>query len=168
MVAPPCYIEAHEGTKARTELLPPLARHDHVDLPAGALRTDEPLTPFEDGIFALYRRACSAGSGSTCWLHVLHHTMSRTRAAAALPSVIGGPGSDFIPACRAAYLVATAYRLTSHLWLREGDRVARKRRRVPSRPGGLTRRCVNLLIIGGGLISMSASFSSSVTCMNPK
>jgi hypothetical protein len=57
--------------------------------------------------------------------------MSRTRAAAALPSVIGGPGSDFIPACRAAYLVATAYRLMSHLWLREGDRVARKRRECP-------------------------------------
>jgi hypothetical protein len=29
-------------------------------------------------------------------LHALHHTMSRTRAAAALPSVIGGPGGDFI------------------------------------------------------------------------
>ena len=30
--------------------------------------------------------------------HSLHHTISRTRAAAALPSVIGEPGSDFIVA----------------------------------------------------------------------
>jgi hypothetical protein len=36
------------------------------------------------------------GSGSTSWLHTLHHTMSWTQAAAALPSVIGGPGCDFI------------------------------------------------------------------------
>jgi len=36
------------------------------------------------------------GSGSTwCW-QALHHTMGRTRAAAALPSVIGGPGWDLI------------------------------------------------------------------------
>jgi hypothetical protein len=39
-----------------------------------------------------YRRACSAGSGSTwCW-HSLHHTISRTPAAA--PNVGGGPSSD--------------------------------------------------------------------------
>ena len=36
----------------------------------------------------------SAGSGSTwCW-QSRHHTISRTRAAAALPSVIGGPGFE--------------------------------------------------------------------------
>jgi hypothetical protein len=40
---------------------------------------------------APYRAAFSVGSGSTwCW-QTLHQTMSRTRAAAALPSVIGGP-----------------------------------------------------------------------------
>jgi hypothetical protein len=44
---------------------------------------------------ARYSRAISAGSGSTWWPHALHHTMSRTRAAAALPSVIGNPGGDF-------------------------------------------------------------------------
>jgi hypothetical protein len=48
------------------------------------------------GISAPYCLASSAGSGSTWWLHALHHTMSRTRAAAALPSVIGGPGCDFM------------------------------------------------------------------------
>jgi hypothetical protein len=48
------------------------------------------------GVSAPYRATISAGSGSTWWLHALHHTMSRTRAAAALPSVIGGPGGDFM------------------------------------------------------------------------
>jgi hypothetical protein len=34
---------------------------------------------------------CSAGSGSTWYRQSLHQTIRRTRAAAALPSVIGGP-----------------------------------------------------------------------------
>jgi hypothetical protein len=42
-----------------------------------------------------YRRACSAGPGSTwCW-QPRHHTINRTPPAAAAPSVSGGPGSDF-------------------------------------------------------------------------
>jgi hypothetical protein len=32
--------------------------------------------------------------------HALHHTISRTFAFAALPSVIGGPGADFIAAAK--------------------------------------------------------------------
>src|ERR1700730_17409154 len=39
--------------------------------------------------------ACSAGSGSTWWRQSQHHTIRRTPAAAALPSVIGGPGWVF-------------------------------------------------------------------------
>jgi hypothetical protein len=73
-----------------------LARHHHIDLTAAALRAHKPLAPLKDGVSASYRRACSVGSGSTwCW-HSLHQTISRTLAVAALPSVIGGPGSDFI------------------------------------------------------------------------
>ena len=48
------------------------------------------------GVSARYRAAISAGSGSTWWLHTLHHTISRTRAAAASSSVICDPGGDFI------------------------------------------------------------------------
>jgi len=43
-----------------------------------------------------YRATISSGSGSTWWPQPLHHTMSLTCAAAALPSVIGGPGGDFM------------------------------------------------------------------------
>jgi hypothetical protein len=39
----------------------------------------------------------SAGSGSTWCRQLLQQTISRTWAAAALPSVIGGPGVNFIP-----------------------------------------------------------------------
>ena len=42
-----------------------------------------------------YLRAISASSGSTRRPHALHLTISLTRVAAALPSVIGGPGRDF-------------------------------------------------------------------------
>src|SRR6516165_3015823 len=48
------------------------------------------------GVSAPYRATSSAGSGSTWWPHALHHTINRTFAFAALPSVIGGPGGDFI------------------------------------------------------------------------
>jgi outer membrane protein assembly factor BamB len=37
------------------------------------------------------QRAISAGSGSTWWRQSRHQTIRRTRAAAALPKVIGGP-----------------------------------------------------------------------------
>ena len=43
-----------------------------------------------------YRLAISVGSGSTRWRQSRHHTISRTPASAAPPSVIGGPGWDFI------------------------------------------------------------------------
>ena len=46
--------------------------------------------------FAPYEAAISARSGSTWWPHVLHHTINRTFAFAALPSIIGGPGGDFM------------------------------------------------------------------------
>jgi len=42
----------------------------------------------------------AAESGSTWWPQALHHTISRTFAFAALPSVIGGPGADFIAAAK--------------------------------------------------------------------
>ena len=51
-------------------------------------------------VSAPYRSAISAASGSTWWPHALHYTISRTRAAAAFPRVIGGPGADFIAALR--------------------------------------------------------------------
>jgi hypothetical protein len=47
-------------------------------------------------VSAPYRSAISAGSGSTLWRQSLHHTMNRKCAFAVLPSVAGGPGSDFI------------------------------------------------------------------------
>ena len=43
------------------------------------------------GVSAPYQRACSVESGSLRWPHALHHTTNLTRAAAALPKVIGGP-----------------------------------------------------------------------------
>ena len=42
-------------------------------------------------VSAPYRSACSVESGSTRCRQAVHRTMSRTWAAAALPSVIGGP-----------------------------------------------------------------------------
>jgi hypothetical protein len=66
---------------------------------------DEPHAPLGDGGIGLYRSAISAASGSTWWSHAFHHTISRTRAAPAFPSVIGGPGADFIAALRAPFQV---------------------------------------------------------------
>ena len=47
-----------------------------------------------------YVRAELPHSGAAMWPgfppRLTHHTISRTRAAAALPSVIGGPGADFM------------------------------------------------------------------------
>jgi hypothetical protein len=68
---------------------------DHIDRSARSAstradRANQELVP------APYCWAISAGSGSIWWLHALHHTMSRTRAAGALPSVIGNPGGDFM------------------------------------------------------------------------
>jgi len=54
------------------------------------IRSTAPLVP------APYFRATSTGSGSIWWPHALHHTISRTRAAAAFPSVIGGPACDLM------------------------------------------------------------------------
>jgi hypothetical protein len=72
---------------------PPLGPgHHDVDVAAATRRADEPLAPLGDGHTAPYRSAISAASGSTRWPRALHHTISRTRAAAAFPSVIGGPG----------------------------------------------------------------------------
>jgi hypothetical protein len=47
-------------------------------------------------VSAPYWATISAGSGSAWWPHALHHTINRTFAFAALPSVIGGPGGDFM------------------------------------------------------------------------
>jgi hypothetical protein len=75
--------------------LSPLARHHHVDLTAGALRTDEPRTPFKDG----HLRAVAAGMLSRIGFHLMAAFAAPDDEprgpAAALPNVIGGPGSDF-------------------------------------------------------------------------
>jgi len=54
------------------------------------------IAPVENRRARANRATISAGSGSTWWPHVWHHTIRRTRAAAALPSVIGGPGGVFM------------------------------------------------------------------------
>jgi hypothetical protein len=48
------------------------------------------------GVSAPYRRARSAGSGSTRCRQSRHQTSIRAYADAVLPSVAGGPGWDFI------------------------------------------------------------------------
>ena len=53
-------------------------------------------------------RAISAASGSTWRPPVLHDTISRTRGAAALPSVIGGSGHDFKANCGGTRPAASA------------------------------------------------------------
>jgi hypothetical protein len=69
---------------------------------AAAFGADQPLTPIEHGRFGTVPSSYLARSGSTwCW-HSLHQTINRTRAAAALPSVIGGPGPDFMRQSSAA------------------------------------------------------------------
>jgi hypothetical protein len=79
------------------ELSPLSSDDDHIHLPATARGTDKSVAPIEDaGPGAPYCRAISAGSGSTWWLHALHHTINRTFAFAALPSVIGGPGGGLM------------------------------------------------------------------------
>jgi hypothetical protein len=64
-----------------------------------------------------YRRN-SAGSGSTRWRQSRQHTISRTRAAAAFPRVVGGPGSDFIPAAGASWPRACLAGGPQASWLR--------------------------------------------------
>jgi hypothetical protein len=80
-------------------LRPLCPRHHHVGRTA-APGADEPHAPLGDGGIGLYRSAISAASGSTRWPQALHHTISRTRAAAAFWSVIGGPGADSMAAVR--------------------------------------------------------------------
>jgi hypothetical protein len=53
-------------------------------------------TSLVDVVSAPYRSAISAASRCTRWPHALHHTISRTRATAAFPGVIGGPNFDYM------------------------------------------------------------------------
>jgi hypothetical protein len=71
---------------------------DQIYLPATESGTDKPLPPIENRTYPrrIEQAAISAGSGSTWWRHILHHTINRTFAIAALPSVMGGPGCDFM------------------------------------------------------------------------
>jgi hypothetical protein len=62
------------------------------------------------GVSAPYRWAISAGVGLGWWRQPLHHTTNRTRAPAALPSVIGGPGSDFMTGKKTSVAAITALR----------------------------------------------------------
>jgi hypothetical protein len=71
--------------------------HHHVHLAAAASGADEPLAPIRnDGLGAVRARKLG-GMGLDPWLHALNHTMSRTRASAALPSVIGGVAVMSLP-----------------------------------------------------------------------
>jgi len=88
--APPCLIAARLRS-------PPRPGERHVDFPAAAPGTDQPLAPIEHRVSAPYRAAILARSDSTRWPQARHQTISRTWFAAALPSVIGEPGADFTP-----------------------------------------------------------------------
>jgi hypothetical protein len=48
-------------------------------------------TQSRTGVAALYFAAMATTSGSVRCRHALHHTISRTSAAAVLPKVAGGP-----------------------------------------------------------------------------
>jgi hypothetical protein len=69
--------------------------HDHVDLAATTLRTDESLAPPEHRCRGAVPIGELGRSGSIWWRQAQRHTMRRTPAAAAPASVIDGPGSDF-------------------------------------------------------------------------
>ena len=81
--------------------LPPLGpgRH-HVDVAAAALGAEKPLAPLWNCGLGAVTLGHRGGVGLAWWPQALHQTISRTRAAAALPSVIGGPGAGFIAAVR--------------------------------------------------------------------
>ena len=72
--------------------LPPLCPgHHHV----GRTGADERLAPVGDGRLGAVAPGHLGGMGLDPVAARLHHTISRTRAAAAFPSVIGGPGGGF-------------------------------------------------------------------------
>lgn len=72
-------------------LTPLSPANDHVNLSAAALGTDEPLAPIENGGVRAVSRRHLGRVGLNLMLAGLHQTISRTWAAAAAPSVIGGP-----------------------------------------------------------------------------
>jgi hypothetical protein len=59
--------------------------------PAAALAADQPLVPVGDGHLGAVSRRHFGRVGLDWWRQSRHQTISRTRAAAALPKVIGGP-----------------------------------------------------------------------------
>jgi hypothetical protein len=77
--------------------VPPLcSSHHHINHAVSAARTHETISPVENrGIRAI---SSSHLSGAKLDLVAarLHHTISRMRAAAVLPSVIGRPDGDFM------------------------------------------------------------------------
>jgi hypothetical protein len=76
--------------------LPPLSpAHHHINRPAAAAGTDEPPAPIEDGRFDAAPSSHLGEVGLDLMPAILAQTINRTLAAAALPSVIGGPGADF-------------------------------------------------------------------------
>jgi hypothetical protein len=88
---PPAGTPAH-GSLA---LLPLCPGHYHVDIAAATPDADKPLAPLGNGGLGTYRSAIPAASGSTLIAACLAPDDKPTRAAAALPSVMGGPGGDF-------------------------------------------------------------------------
>jgi hypothetical protein len=121
--------------------------HHHIDVAAAASEQTSRLPHSGTAVSARYRWAISAGSGSARWPHALHHTISRTRAAAALPSVMGGPGGVFfrrsarhlclVVACGAPYLLR--WRGISHHLGTVPSRAARSSWLMPSHGFGFGR-----------------------------
>jgi hypothetical protein len=72
---------------------------DQIHLPAAAPGTDKPLEPIRNPCVRTISSGHHRDRGSTWWPRALHETISRMRAAAALLSVIGGPGGDFMSLC---------------------------------------------------------------------
>ena len=67
------------------------------------LRAHKPLSPIRHGRLGAVAPCRLGRVGFAWWRQSRQHTISRTRAAAAFPRVIGGPGSDFIPAAGASW-----------------------------------------------------------------
>jgi hypothetical protein len=73
-----------------------VSSHHHIDLSAAAAGTDQPLAPIEDGRFGAVPSSHRGGIGLDLMLAFLAPHDQPHTGPAAIPSVIGGTGSDFI------------------------------------------------------------------------
>jgi hypothetical protein len=71
--------------------MPPGSGGHEVDLSAPAFRAHKASVPIGNGHLGVVALGHFAGGGLDLSAHSSHHTIRRTFAAAALPSVIGGP-----------------------------------------------------------------------------